>query len=197
MTDSKRIAPSGGNMTGGREVSLVVAVDRGWGIGNKGKLLAHIREDMKSFRAITMGKTVILGSKTLSTFPNGKPLKNRRNIILSRRNEFTVEDAEIAHSAEQAISMLGDNESTVIIGGESIYRLFLPYCDTAYVTKFHAEFTADTFFPNLDKCPSWVLISESAPITANENDSPNDITYSFCVYKRTKQNNMPYTSSDI
>ncbi len=167
-----------------REISLVVAVDAGWGIGFKGELLAHIKQDMKSFRSLTEGKTVILGSKTLSTFPFGRPLKNRRNIILSRRDDYTVEGAEVAHSADEAMNMLSDSEDAVIIGGESVYRLFLPFCDTAYITKFHAEFTADTFFPNLDSSSEWVLASETPPLAAEEGDKPNNITYSFCVYKR-------------
>ena len=97
-------------------LEAIVAVDRGWGIGNKGELLCRVRDDLKNFRAVTSGKTVILGSKTLATFPNGQPLKNRRNIILSRRPEYKVEGAEVAHSLDEALSMIADGENAIMIG---------------------------------------------------------------------------------
>lgn len=168
-------------------LSLVVAVDEGWGIGNDGKLLVYVSRDLKQFRALTTGKTVILGSKTLATFPGGKPLKNRRNIILSRREEYTVEGAEVAHSVDEALSLLKDGEEAVVIGGERTYRQFLPLCDTAYVTRFERKFDADAFFPDLDSDGEWILADNGEPLHAEPTDDPPDLTYRFCVYKRVKK----------
>lgn len=159
----------------------VVAVDKNWGIGNDGNLLFHISEDLKNFRRLTEGKTVILGRKTLVTFPKGAPLKNRRNIILSRDESYSVEGAEVARSVEEAAELL-KNENTdniVVIGGESIYRQMLPLCDTAVVTKIDAEAPAsDKFFPNLDEDENWYLAEES------EVKEENGIKFKFCTYKR-------------
>lgn len=159
----------------------VVAVDKNWGIGNDGNLLFHISEDLKNFRRLTEGKTVILGRKTLATFPKGAPLKNRRNVILSRDESYSVEGAEVARSVEEAAELL-KNENTdnvVVIGGESIYRQMLPLCDTAIVTKIDAEAPAsDKFFPNLDEDEEWYLAEES------EVKEENGIKFKFCTYKR-------------
>lgn len=159
----------------------VVAVDKNWGIGNDGNLLFHISEDLKNFRRLTEGKTVILGRKTLATFPKGAPLKNRRNVILSRDESYSVEGAEVARSVEEASELL-KNENTdnvVVIGGESIYRQMLPLCDTAIVTKIDAEAPAiDKFFPNLDEDENWYLAEES------EVKEENGIKFKFCTYKR-------------
>lgn len=165
-------------------MELVVAVDRGWGIGNKGELLCRVSGDLKNFRAVTTGKTVILGSKTLSTFPGGRPLKNRRNIIMSRRPDYTVEGAEVAHSPEELLSMLNEGENAVVIGGESIYRLLLPYCDTAYVSKFDIDLPKDAFFPNLDLDPEWYMAEETEVFTASDTDSHPGMKWRICKYVR-------------
>ncbi len=162
-------------------LEAIVAVDRGWGIGYKGELLCRVRDDLRNFRSVTSGKTVILGSKTLSTFPNGQPLKNRRNIILSRREDYKVEGAEVAHSAEEALSMLGENETAVVIGGDSIYKLFLPYCERIYVTKFDTELPADAFFPNLDDL-GWKIESESEEYLSTPDDSPSGMKWKIVTY---------------
>ena len=159
----------------------VVAVDKNWGIGNDGNLLFHISEDLKNFRSLTTGKTVILGRKTLATFPNGAPLKNRRNVILSRDESYSVEGAEVARSVEEAVELLKDEvtDNICVIGGESIYRQMLSYCDTAIVTKIDAEAEkSDKFFPNLDEDEEWYLAEES------EVKEENGIKFKFCTYKR-------------
>ncbi len=166
------------------KLEAIVAVDNCWGIGNKGELLCRVRDDLRNFRAVTGGKTVILGSKTLSTFPNGQPLKNRRNIILSRREGYKVEGAEIAHSAEEALSMLGEDETAVVIGGDSIYKLFLPYCETVYVTKFDIALPADAFFPNLDLLDAWSVESESETFVSTPDDSPAGMNWRIVRYRR-------------
>ena len=165
-------------------MELIVAVDRGWGIGNKGELLCRVSADLKNFRSLTTGKTVILGSKTLSTFPGGRPLKNRRNIILSRRTDYLVEGAEVAHSAEEVLSMLTEEEAAVVIGGESVYRLLLPYCNTAYVTKFEGDFEKDAFFPNLDADPAWQVVEVSTTFYAEETDSHPGMAWAIYRYER-------------
>ncbi len=162
---------------------LIAAVDKNWGIGYKGELLCRVSADLKNFRAVTSGKTVILGSKTLSTFPGGRPLKNRRNIIMSRRDDYTVEGAEVAHSVSELLSMLGD-EDAVVIGGESIYRLLLPYCSSAIITKFDSTFESDAFIPNLDSSPEWKLKSVSETFYAEDTDSLPGMAYTFCEYVR-------------
>lgn len=165
-------------------IELVVAVDNGWGIGNKGELLCRVRDDLKNFRALTTGKTVILGSKTLATFPSGKPLKNRRNIVLSRDASLDIEGAEVANSVEDALNMLGENENAVIIGGDSIYKQFLPYCSVAYVTKFDIDLPKDAFFPNLDADENWELYEESPEYVSEETDFPSNMKWKICTYKR-------------
>ncbi len=164
-------------------MTLVAAVDKNWGIGCKGNLLCRVSADMKNFRSLTIGKTVILGSKTLATFPGGRPLKNRRNIILSRRSDFFPDGGEVAHSLEELLSLTG-NDDAVVIGGESIYRLLLPYCDTAIITKFDHEFESDAFIPNLDEASDWRLDSESEAFIAEPGDSLPGMGYRFCVYKK-------------
>lgn len=169
-------------------MELVVAVDLGWGIGNKGELLCRVSDDLKNFRAVTTGKTVILGSKTLSTFPGGRPLKNRRNIIMSRRPDYAVEGAEVAHSPEELLSMLKEDENAVVIGGESIYRLLLPYCNVAYVSKFDIDLPKDAFFPDLDSDPDWVLSEESDTFVAADTDSHPNMKWKICRYERKGEN---------
>lgn len=165
-------------------MTLIVAVDRGWGIGYQGELLCRVSDDLKNFRALTTGKTVILGSKTLATFPGGKPLKNRRNLVLSRRPDLQIEGAEIAHSEEEVLSMLTPDETAVVIGGDSVYKLLLPHCTTAYVTKFDCDLPKDAFFPDLDNDPSWYLAEESQEFVAADTDSHPGMTYRFCRYER-------------
>ena len=118
-------------------MNLIVNVDKNWAIGYGGKLLVSIPEDMKFFRSETTGKVVVLGRKTLATFPGGQPLKNRTNIILTRNPEFTAKGAVVCHSVEETLEELKKypSEDVYIIGGDTIYRQFLPYCDTAHVTR--------------------------------------------------------------
>ncbi|MBE6932161.1 MAG: dihydrofolate reductase [Ruminococcaceae bacterium] len=136
-------------------MELIVNVSENWGIGMGDRLLVSIRADLLRFRELTMGGTVILGRKTLQTFPGGRPLKGRRNIILSTSADYQVENAEVAHNLEELLSLLRPEENTFVIGGESIYRLLLPYCERARVTKSYVNLPADRFFPKLDEMPNW------------------------------------------
>jgi dihydrofolate reductase len=170
-------------------MNLIVAVDKNWAIGNKGELLAHIRTDMKHFAARTTGKIVVLGSKTLSTFPGGRPLKNRTNIILSRRVDFTPEGAVVVHSESELLNELKKYkyEDIFVIGGASVYNLLLPYCDRAYITEFDKVFDADAFIPNLAASGEWELISRGEPqISDPATDSEGGLVFRFCEYDRKK-----------
>ena len=167
-------------------MKLIVAVDEGWGIGYKGELLAHVRADLRNFAKLTTGYTVILGSKTLATFPGGRPLKNRTNIILSRRADYAPEGALVAHSEAELLDMIKTIEGDVfVIGGASVYELLLPHCDTAYVTKFAKSYEADAFFPNLDADPAWECVCVGETQTSDpETDSEGGLEFRFCEYKR-------------
>lgn len=161
-------------------MNLIVAVDNNWAIGNKNELLIRIPNDHKHFREETTGKVVVLGRKTLETFPQGLPLKNRTNIILSRDKNYKVKDAIIVHSIEELLEELKqyDTEDVYIIGGDSIYRQMLPYCDVAHITKIDHEYEADAYFPNLDKDEAWEITADS------DEQTYFDIAYQFLKYER-------------
>ena len=158
----------------------IVNVDKNWAIGNKGKLLVSIPNDMKMFRAETTGKVVVLGRKTLATFPQGAPLKNRTNIILTRDEKFTAQDAVVVHSVDELLEEVKKYppEDVYVIGGDSIYKQLLPYCDTAIVTKLDHAFEADAHFPNLEADPAWKMTGES------EEQTYFSIEYTFQRWER-------------
>lgn len=161
-------------------MKLVVAVDKNWAIGNKGELLVHIPEDMKQFRRLTETHVVVLGRKTLQTFPGGRPLKNRTNIVMSRTGNDFGEGAVVARSVEEVLELAkqyGDDEMYVI-GGSMVYEALLPYVDTAYVTYIDYAYEADAFFPNLDELDDWEIVEES------EEQTYFDVEYYFRTYKR-------------
>ena len=130
---------------------------------------------MKFFPPDHHGKRGGDGTKDLESFPNGLPLKNRRNIVLTRDPEYKVKDAEIEHSREELMELLKDCDSSrvYVIGGESVYRMLLPDCDTVHVTKVDHAFEADTFFPNLDEMPEWKITADS------EEQTYFDLEYTF------------------
>lgn len=168
-------------------MKLVVAVDKEWGIGYKGELLARVRADLRYFQSLTKGNTVILGSKTLATFPGGRVLKDRTNIVMSRNPDYSPEGAVIVHSIEELFEELKkyDTDTVFAIGGSQIYKQLLPYCDTAYVTKFDKSFEKDAFFDNLDESSEWELISVGDEQKTNpETDTEPDMSFRFCTYKR-------------
>ena len=159
-------------------MNCIVAVDNNWGIGRKNQLLVSIPADMRFFRTETTGKTVIMGRTTLESFPGGKPLKNRFNIVVTRDPNYKVPDAAVVHSVEEAAELAAKHpsEEVYVIGGASIYRQFLPFCDTAYVTKIDYRYDADTFFPDLDADPEWECVEEG------EEQTYCDIIYRFTKY---------------
>ena len=161
-------------------MNLIVAVDKNWAIGKDNKLLVSIPDDMKFFRETPSGKVVVMGRKTLESFPNGKPLKNRVNIVLTRDPNYEVNDAIIVHSKEELDKELKkyNQDDIFVIGGESIYRMMLDDCKRAFVTYVDYAYDADTYFPNLDELSDWKLAEES------EEQTYYDIEFYFRTYTR-------------
>lgn len=161
-------------------MNMIVACDRNWGIGHQNKLLVSIPADMKFFREMTTGNVVVMGRKTLESFPNGLPLMNRTNIVLTENREYKVKGAIICHTMEEVLEKLKEypSEDIYIIGGESIYRQFLPYCDVVHVTKIDHAYLADAYFPNLDELEDWQITADS------EEQTYFDLEYTFYKYER-------------
>ena len=162
-------------------MELIVNVTENWGIGLQDRLLVSIRADLQRFRQLTTGKTVVLGRRTLSTFPGGRPLKNRTNIILSTQPDFCPAGAQCAHSTAQLAAMLQTlpAEEICVIGGARVYALLLPFCSLARVTKTLVQLPADRFFPNLDADPQWRVI-ERGPVLEE-----NGISFQYIDYQNT------------
>ena len=161
-------------------MNAIVAVDANWAIGCQGDLLFSLPTDMRRFRTLTMGGTVILRRKTLDSFPGGKPLPKRRNIVITRNPDLTVEGAEIASGPEEALALAQGDENIWVIGGGSVYTALLSRCKRVYLTKVdQAAENADTFFPNLDKLPNWKVEKRSEPV------EENGLTYRFIDYVNT------------
>ena len=142
-------------------MNMIVAVDENWAIGKDGEQLIYISADLKRFKALTMGHPLILGRKTLATFPGGKPLKGRRNLILSRNPDFAPEGAEVYRDMDSLLAHV--TEDAFVIGGASVYKALLDRCSTVYVTKLQAAWPADCWFPNLDEDPAWTVSEEGEP----------------------------------
>ena len=163
-------------------MNLIAAVDKNWAIGCKNKLLVSIPADMKFFRETTTGKVVVMGRKTLESFPNGQPLKKRVNIVLTHDKNFKAVDASIVHSMEELREELKKypSEDIYVIGGETIYKQLLDDCDVAHITKIDYAFEADAYFPNLDEMPEWKITQDS------EEQTYFDLEYYFYKYERIK-----------
>ena len=161
-------------------MQLILSADNNWAIGKDNKLLVRIPADMKFFRETTTGKVVVMGRKTLESFPNGLPLKNRTNIVLTTNPSYQVKDAIIVHSKAELFAELKkyDSDDIYVIGGGSIYKMLLEECDTAHVTKINYTYEADTYFPNLDENPDWELVADS------EEQTYFDLEYYFLKYRR-------------
>ncbi len=162
-------------------MKAILSADKNWGIGNKGGLLIHIPSDMKFFREQTTGHVVIMGRKTLESFPGGKPLANRTNVVLTRDKSYRAPAGVVlVHSVEELLELYKDwdQDDLYVIGGGMIYEALLPYCDTVYVTKIDYAYEADTFFPNLDEKPEWSMVYES------EEQTCFDIEFAFTRYQR-------------
>ena len=161
-------------------MDLIAATDKNWAIGRGGKLLCHLPGDLRYFKEKTTGKTVVMGRKTLESFPGGRPLPNRVNIVLTRQENYDGKGAVVVHSEDELREELKKyKEEIFIIGGESIYRMMLPYCQDAYVTRLDYAYEADTWMPDLDQAENWELEQ------TGEEQTYFDLIYYFKVYKNT------------
>ena len=158
-------------------MELIVAVYDDWGIGRDGDQPVALSADRKFFRRYTAGSTVIVGRKTVGSFPGSAPLPKRRNIVLTRQ-DMTIPGFEAARSPEEAVAMSAGDEKVFVIGGGTVYRQMLPMCERAVITKVHTTVPCDTWFPNLDEDPEWAL---SEVLESGEEDG---IGYEMCVYVR-------------
>lgn len=166
-----------------KNLKFISSADAKWGIGNKGKLLSYVKEDMKRFTSLTKGNLIVTGRKTIATFKNQKPLKNRINIILTTDKNYENGEALIAHSVDEVLEIVKDRKEEIyIIGGESVFKQFLPYCNEAYITKFKIDVDADAFIENLDESDEWIIDEESQWLT-----SEKGVEYKFCDYRRIKE----------
>jgi len=157
-------------------MDAIVVVDRNWAIGCNGGLLFSLPSDMRRFRSLTMGGTVLMGRKTLESFPGGRPLPGRRNIVLSTQ-ELQVEGAEVVHTLRELRSVGEAAERAYVIGGGSVYASLLADCRRVFLTHVNvAAGECDTYFPNLDKLPAWKVERTGEPITEN------GLTYRFIDY---------------
>jgi dihydrofolate reductase len=158
-------------------MKAIVAVDLNWGIGLEGNLLEKIPEDMKFFREKTINKIVVMGRETLESFPNKNPLKDRINIVLTRKEKYNSELITCS-SLEDALAELKkyNDDDIFIIGGESIYKQFLPYCDKVYVTKINNKYKADKYFVNLDTLDNW-NVSDISEVKKYKGVEFNFLTY--------------------
>ena len=159
---------------------LIVAVDKNWGIGKNNDLLVSIPSDKKFFRQETTGKVVVMGRKTLESFPGGLPLKIRTNVVLTRNAGYRAKDTVIVHDIPELLEELKKypSDAVYVVGGGTVYEELLPYCDEAYVTKIDFAYEADTYFPNLDQMPEWEMVEES------EEQTYFDLEFTFTRYER-------------
>lgn len=159
-------------------LQAIVLVDEGWGIGYQNRLLYHIPNDLQRFYSLTQNHTVVVGRQTLSTFPGGLPLKERRNIILTR-DSAAIDGATVLHSLPELAEDIRRHPEACywVVGGESVYRQLLPYCRRCFVTKVAGSKPADRYFPNLDKAGEWALTEETPP------KRYQGLRYTFAVYR--------------
>ena len=164
-------------------MDLIVCVDNNWAIGHKGDQHIAIPDDRKFFQKVTMGYAIVVGRKTLATFPNGLPLKGRENIILTTDGNFTAKDATIVHDFDELKAAIKEVEASgrdvYCVGGGKVYEMLVPYCRYAHVTKVNYAYEADTFFPNLDKLDNWRVVDDS------DEQTYFSIEYYFYKYENT------------
>lgn len=163
-------------------MNLIAAVDNNWAIGKNNQLLVRIPMDQKFFREMTTGKVVVMGRKTLESFPNSRPLKNRTNIVLTHNPSYEVEGAVVVHSLDELHKELEkyNSEDIYIIGGQKIYEQLVDECDVAHITKVDFEYDADAYFPNLDEKPEWQITGDS------EEQTYFDLEFYFLRYEKVK-----------
>lgn len=158
-------------------MELIVAVYDDWGIGCEGTQPVALSADRKFFRETTRGAMVIAGRKTIGDFPGQKPLPGRINVALTRSRK-DIPGFTTCASAEEAIELAKSAQRCFVIGGGSVYKQMLPYCDAAYITKVHTTTACDTYFPNLDEDGGWYLAETL------QSGEENGIAYEMLLYRR-------------
>ncbi len=162
-------------------ISIIVAVSEDWGIGKDNELLWSISEDMKRFKRLTIGNTVLMGKRTWESLPR-KPLPGRKNVVLTDIANEVIESAVTAYSVEDALSKCEQDKEIFVIGGGSIYRQFMTIADRLYITHVHRKAPADVFFPEID-LKIWKAVSrEENPVSES-----NSIPSTFTIYERKKE----------
>lgn len=158
-------------------MDAIVAVYSDWGIGADGTQPIVLRADRQHFVELTRGRTVIVGRRTLADFPGGRPLKGRRNIIITRQ-DIAVAGAEVAHGVQEAVRLCGGD--AIILGGQSVFREFMPLTDRVFVTKIMCCPQSDSYFENLDESPEWRVADQGEALREG------DIEYRFMCYERIR-----------
>ena len=158
-------------------MEAIVAVFSDWGIGSEGTQQLVLKADRAHFRALTAGAAVIVGRRTLADFPGGRPLKGRQNIVVTRQN-LEIEGAEVAHSTEEALALAAKYPRTLVIGGASVYRQFLPFVDTVHLTQIDRAPASDSFLENLDASPEWRVQEQG------DWQEEDGVRYRFATYVR-------------
>lgn len=166
------------------ELKAIVAVCDDWGIGCEGDMVVSNRADMRHFVSCTMGHPVIMGRKTLESFPGGRPLKGRRNIVLTRDEAFAREGVEVAHSVDEALAAVSDEDEAWVIGGGAVYAQLLDRCSAVEVTHNHVTCPCDTFFPNLDAADTWRVAAQSEEHVIEPGQGDEGVRFSFVTYVR-------------
>lgn len=164
-----------------KTISIIVAMSENRVIGRGGDLPWHISADLKRFRHITTGHSIIMGRKTYDSI--GRPLPNRRSIIISRDGAIARKGAEVVTSLDAALSLTADEEEAFIIGGSSIYKLALPLADKLYVTQIHAQVDGDVYFPDIDQC-EWTILMKEVP---QKFDDKSNLAYSYLTYAKRRE----------
>ncbi len=167
------------------DLKAIVAVCDDWGIGLDGGMVVENRADMRHFVACTKGHAVIMGRKTLESFPGGRPLKDRRNVVLTRDASFARAGVEAVRSVDEALAAVAGEDEAWVIGGAEVYRQLLPFCSEAVVTRNRCERPADTFFPNLDDDPAWHIAARDGGHVVAEGEGDAGVAYEFVTYERT------------
>lgn len=160
-------------------MKAIAAVSENWGIGKDNALLFHIGADMKNFRSATLDSVVIMGRKTLESFPEGKPLPKRVNIVITKNESYRKDGAIVVHSPGAALKRAAEyGKEVFVIGGSSVYRQLLSRCGECIITKVSACPEADSFFPDLDASEEWRVAEES------EEMEENGLKFKFVTYKK-------------
>ena len=168
-------------MIGNTQIALIVALANNNAIGKDGNLLLHLSEDLKWFKRNTLAHSVIMGRKTFESLPNGA-LPNRKNIVLTRNENFEATNCIIVNNIEEIEQYIGNEQICFVIGGAEIYQQFLSKADILYITRIYADFVADTFFPEID-FSKWELTQK----IENKADKKNNIDFDFLIYQKNKK----------